>query len=274
MHWTRRKFIRVGVGAFAALGLADSLWAEKYFIETNEFSIGSAEQATASIKVVQVSDLHIQSVNQQLKQLARKLNTLKPDLILITGDAVDSGNNIHLLSRFLRLISFDIKKVAILGNWEYWGQVDLEVLRQVYANNNCDLLINEAKRYAFLDKTILITGVDDFVGGRADISLALKSYQPSDFHIVLNHCPAYSDLIHEVTTGKIPVDFVLSGHTHGGQVTILGYVPFKPIGSGRYLKGWYKHGAQKMYVSKGIGTSILPIRFMARAEIAIFNLMA
>ena len=49
-------------------------------------------------------------------------------------------------------------------------------------------------------------------------------------------------------------------------ITFLGIVPFKPQGSGKYLKGWYKESEPKMYISKGIGTSILPIRFGARAE--------
>ena len=257
----------------ATIGLIDSLWVEKFFIETNEFFLGSSEGVVPGIKVVQVSDLHIQSVNYQLRQLAKRLNILKPDLILITGDAVDKTEKIHVLDGFLRLIDFDIKKVAILGNWEYWGYVNLGVLKQVYESNNCDLLINESKRYTFAKKTISITGVDDYVGGRADIAAALESYQQSDFHIVLNHCPEYSDRIFEFSDKKQPINFILAGHTHGGQVNIFGYVPFTPQGSGRYLKGWYKDSTKKMYVSKGIGTSILPVRFMARAEIAVFNLV-
>ncbi|QKG56274.1 metallophosphoesterase [Hymenobacter sp. BRD128] len=272
MHWTRRKFIKAGLLTMAIIGLIDSVWVEKFFIETNEFFLGSSEGGVSSIKVVQLSDLHIQSVNYQLRQLAKRLNTLKPDLILITGDAVDKTEKLHVLDKFLGLINLDIKKVAILGNWEYWGHVNLEALKQIYNSNNCDLLINESKRYAFNKKTIAITGVDDYVGGRADIAAALESYQQSDFHIVLNHCPEYSDRIFELSGKKQPINFILAGHTHGGQVNIFGYVPFTPQGSGRYLKGWYEDGTKKMYVSKGIGTSILPVRFMARAEIAIFNL--
>ena len=70
----------------------------------------------------------------------------------------------------------------------------------------------------------------------------------------------------------IKADFILSGHTHGGQINLFGYVPFLPKGSGKYLKGWYDEKSPGMYVSKGIGTSIIPARFFARAEIAIFNL--
>lgn len=272
MHWTRRKFIKAGLLTLSALGLADSLWAERFFIETNEFFLGSSKESESSIRVVQLSDLHIQSLNYQLKLLAKRLNILKPDLILLTGDAVDKTENIPVLNSFLRLIDFTIKKVAILGNWEYWGQVNLEALKQVYDSNNCDLLVNESKRYEFAGRTISITGIDDYVGGHANISAALKLYQQRNYHIVLNHCPEYSDTIWAANADSIPIDFILAGHTHGGQVNIFGFVPFKPQGSGRYLKGWYQEGAQKMYVSKGIGTSILPVRFMARAEIAIFNL--
>jgi predicted MPP superfamily phosphohydrolase len=66
------------------------------------------------------------------------------------------------------------------------------------------------------------------------------------------------------------MNVILSGHTHGGQINLFGIIPFKPVGSGRYLKGWYHD--KTMFVSKGIGTSILPARFMARAEMALFHL--
>ena len=128
MPITRRKFIKTGLLITTGVVLADAFWVEKFFIETNEFYLGSATKDTTNIKVVQISDLHLQSVNYQLTQLAHRLNKLQPDLILITGDAIDKAKNISLLNDFLRLIDRDIKKVAILGNWEYWGKVDLSEL--------------------------------------------------------------------------------------------------------------------------------------------------
>ncbi len=272
MTWTRRKFIKTGLFAGAGLILFDSFWAEKFFIETNEFFLGNTDKNKSDIKVVQVSDLHIQSVNYQLKRLAKQLNELKPDLVLITGDAIDKAKNLSILNTFLKLIDTNIKKVAILGNWEYWGQVDLNELKNTYIENNCDLLINESKQYAFRNKTISITGLDDYIGGNADIEIALKNYQKSNYHIVLNHCPQYSDTIVAKASKAISIDFILSGHTHGGQINLFGFVPFKPPGSGIYLKGWYKDDSKNLYVSKGIGTSVFPARFMSRAEVAIFNL--
>jgi predicted MPP superfamily phosphohydrolase len=268
MPWTRRKFITSGILAGLGFSLLDACWLEKYFIETNESFLGKSGKEKFDLKVIQLSDLHLQSVNSQLKRLARKINTIRPDLVLITGDAVDKREHIDVLDQFLTVIDRSIRKVAILGNWEYWGAIDLSALRQLYANHNGELLINQTRQYTFRNKTVSVTGVDDFVGGKADIATAVSEFKTSDYHIILNHCPEYGDVIASTLKNQIPYDVILSGHTHGGQINLFGIVPFKPVGSGRYLKGWYHN--KTMYVSKGIGTSILPMRFMARAEMAVF----
>ena len=271
MTWTRRKFIKAGLFTGVGFILLNSFWLEKYFIETNDFCLGNATDDNFDLKVIQISDLHLQSLNSQLKKLAKNINEQKPDLILITGDSVDNKKNVFVLNQFLSKIDNSIKKFAILGNWEYWGGLDLEDLRMSYAANNCELLINNSRQVTFKNKTISITGIDDYVGGKADIDLALKEFTQSDYHIILNHCPEYGDMIAEKLKGKVAYDFMLSGHTHGGQINLFGFVPFKPQGSGKYLKGWYTD--KNLYVSKGIGTSIFPGRFMAKAEIAVFKML-
>lgn len=271
MTWTRRKFIKTGLAAGFGFMLLDAFWIEKYFIETNSFHLGKASDETYDLKIVQLSDLHLQSLNRQLKQLAKNINALNPDLILITGDSVDTKTKVPVLHQFLSLIRQDIRKFAITGNWEYWGHVDLDELRSTYAANNCELLINNSRQLNIKNKTVSVTGLDDYVGGKADIDVALKEFTLADYHLILNHCPEYSNTIAEKLKSKITYDVILSGHTHGGQINLFGFVPFKPQGSGNYLKGWYQD--VKMYVSKGIGTSIFPVRFMAKAEIAVFKLL-
>lgn len=272
MTFTRRKFIKAGFLLAGGLAVADAFWAEKFFIEVKELFHNNSSKENYRLKIIQISDLHITSLNSQLKTLAKKINRLNPDLICLTGDAVDKQNNLVLLDEFLRLINFEIKKVAILGNWEYWGNIDLQKLDEIYKLHNCDLLINECRQYIFKNSKLSIIGIDDLLGGNADVNKAIKGYQPSDFNLILNHCPAYSDVIGVELEKKLKFDFILSGHTHGGQINFFGYVPFLPQGSGKYLKGWYKDDFKKMYVSKGIGTSILPARFGARAEIGVFYL--
>ena len=272
MSWTRRKFLKSGIYLGLSAILLDSFFLERFFIEVNEFTLNPATKSSSGIKVIQVSDLHLNSLSFYHKTVAKKINLLRPDLIAITGDAIDKQPNINLLNEFLTLIDSGIKKVAILGNWEYWGEIDIDQLQNLYNTHNCDLLINESKQYTFRVKTISVTGVDDFVGGKADIEKAVANFRKSDFHLVLNHCPEYSDIIPVQIDQRIAIDLILSGHTHGGQVNIFGIIPFLPPGSGKFVKGWYKDERKNLYVSKGIGTSLLPIRFGARAEIAVFNL--
>ena len=270
---SRRKFLKTTLLISPLIILSDAFWFEKFFIETKEFFLNGATRDTKNIKLVQISDLHLQKINYPIVQLIKKINELQPDLILITGDAIDKAQNINLLADFLKQIDINIKKVAILGNWEYWGKVNINALEKIYAENNCTLLINQTQKFSFQNKTISITGVDDLLGGKPDIESALKNYSKSDYHIILNHCPKYSDTISQkINLNTTPVDFILSGHTHGGQINFFGFAPFVPPGSANYVRGWYNNIAPRMYVSKGIGTSIFPVRLGARAEIAIFNL--
>lgn len=260
---TRRKFIKRGILALIGLVLLDSIWFEKYVIDWNYFDISKSKKNR--IKIIQISDLHFDELRYFHKTIVRKINSIQPDLVFITGDSVDKTGKTESLNEFLQLIDQSIQKYAITGNWEYWGNVDLQELKSVYSKNNCELLINENRTISIRNREISIIGIDDFVGGNADFGKAVENLKETETTIVLSHCPEHRDIITK-QKGNLNIDLVLSGHTHGGQIIFLGIAPFKPKGSGKYLKGWYTESEPKMYISKGIGTSILPIRFGARAE--------
>ena len=267
MKLNRRKFIKRALIATIGLVFLDSLWLEKYIIEWNYFDISKSDD---KIKIVQITDLHFDQLRYFHKAIAKKINSIKPDLIFITGDSVDDTSKIDSLGEFLNRIDKSILKYAITGNWEYWGHVDLAKLSKVYSDNNCELLINENRTITIRNREISIIGIDDLVGGNADFPKAIDELKHSETNIVLSHCPQHRDIIAR-QKGDLNIDLVLSGHTHGGQITFLGIVPFKPRGSGRYMKGWYEDKEPKMYVSKGVGTSVLPVRFGARAEVVVID---
>lgn len=271
MKISRRKFIIDAFTLLSATFVVNAFWLEKYFIETKEYYLGDASSDTKNLRIVQVSDLHLKSIGHQHTLLAKKINKIKPDLLIFTGDSVDRVSKMQLFDKYLSQFDQNIQKVAILGNREYKRGISIEELKQIYARHNADLLVNESKLYKFGENKISVTGMDDLMEGKPDYPLAMKGYSAADHHIVLTHCPEHRDTIMR-QRGDDPIDFILSGHTHGGQIRVLGYAPYTPEGSGNYISGWYDDQHPPLYVSKGIGTTALPVRFGSRAEIAIFNL--
>lgn len=265
----RRKFIWGGIGIIATTTAIDSLWYEKVFIELNEFFLGNSNSQTDNIKILQISDLHLRSIKPKHLELVKQVNKIKPDLILFTGDVIDRNKSLKNLDKYLAMFDPIIQKTAILGNWECWKVHPLELL-DIYQKHDCELIVNHSFRYEFGNTSISISGMDDLVAGKADFNMAMEFYQKSDYHVIMTHCPHHRDII-QGQMKNIPIDLILAGHTHGGQINILGISPFTPEGSGRYISGWYREELPHMYVSRGIGTSGLPIRFGSRAEITIFN---
>lgn len=246
------------------------LWFEQFFFDIKEYNIGKASSDDYDLKVIQVSDLHIRHINKRLKRIAKFIHQEQPDLILFTGDSFDHKDNMPVFQQFIELLDINIQKFAVLGNWEIISEAQIDELSQIYQANNTQLLINQSTQLIINDKRVSITGIDDYIDGDADIEISVQNYQASDYHIILSHKPGYNDQIYEKLNGHIPYDFILSGHTHGGQINLFGWTPALPKGSGKYVKGWYEK--EKAYVSKGIGVSDLPFRFLSNAEIAVFRL--
>ncbi|MCK0125647.1 metallophosphoesterase [Gelidibacter sp. F2691] len=267
--FTRRRFIKGGILASLGFVLIDAFWFEKYVIDWNYFNITTSGQQP--IKIVQISDLHIDQLRSFHRSIAKERNKLQPDLVVFTGDSVDAPDTMEHLDEFLKLIDHSIQKYALLGHWEYCGNVNLSTLKNTFTQNNCELLVNENRTIRIKNRSLVIIGMDDFVGRNADFGRAIEGMKPAGTTVVLTHCPEHRDVIAK-QEGDLFIDLVLCGHTHGGKITVLSYVPFKPQGSGTYAKGWYQETEPKMYISKGIGTGVLPFRLGARAEVAVFDL--
>ena len=175
--------------------------------------------------------------------MAETVRRLSPGVIAITGDAVERNEKLPVLRAFLRLLPRAAKTYATLGNWEHWGRVDLSALADVYAQAGGQLLVNETARYENGGARLTITGLDDATAGRPDLDRALAEGPAEGTHLLLAHSPAYRDrLRRELAARGRPEAFqyMLSGHTHGGQVDLLGYKPFLPAGTGRYVEGWFR----------------------------------
>lgn len=228
------------------------------------------------IRLVQLSDLHLQEFDSHAEAVARRVNHLGPDVLVITGDAIDRSDRLSVLATFLGALDSRSAKLATLGNWEHWAHIDLAALEDTYARYGCTLLVNRTVTLNAGSTPVVITGLDDSTGGRPDPHAALAGVRDTVNHVVLAHSPAYRDtlsawVMQNAKASQYRIACILAGHTHGGQVNLLGWAPFRPPGSGRYVRGWYRESGLPLYVSRGIGTSIAPIRLGAPPEISVFE---
>jgi predicted MPP superfamily phosphohydrolase len=134
-------------------------------------------------------------------------------------------------------------------------------------------LVNESILYKQGDRNLLITGIDDLVG-KPNLIKSLENINSNPNHLLLAHSPAYRDSFSSdelKLLAEYKPQFMLSGHTHGGQLSFFGFAPFRPPGSGDYVSGWYRTSPISMYISRGLGVSILPMRIGTVPEISYFE---
>ena len=266
---------KVGISALvlgATLFVGYAFLIEPDQIEITEHRIGSALVETRPIRIVQLSDLHLRSIDNRERAVAIAVNRMQPDLLLLTGDVIDHADGLSVLDDFLALLG-PSAKVAVLGNWEHWAEINRRDLRALYeTKHSTKLLVNAAEIYQFGDRTLNVIGLDDFTAGRPDLGL-LHNLPEGIPTIVLQHSPGlFQTSAFKSIAGH--ASLCVAGHTHGGQIALFGRPFWTPRGSGEYTAGSYRHRFCRIYVSRGIGTSILPLRFGARPEIAVFELYA
>lgn len=250
-------------------GLAYAWLLEPDRIEISHHVISDGKRQDRQIRVVQLSDLHLRAFGRRERAVASEVVRLKPDLVVLSGDVIDQPESLGYLDSFLSLMG-ETPKVAVLGNWEYWSDVDFKELRSIYENKHGGrLLVNARADYQYGVRTLRVLGMDDFTAGSPDPDLLEQNHSGS--MILVQHSPGW--FAHPQVTGqKRQYSLCLSGHTHGGQVTLFGLVFWTPRGSGAFTSGLYDLSMCPLYVSRGIGTSILPIRFGSRPEIAVFDI--
>jgi predicted MPP superfamily phosphohydrolase len=259
----RRDFLKlVGLLAGASVGgIAYAKQSSGIEITTKELFVPSLLNP---LRIVAISDVHAPSYfrNNDYLGLINMINNQEPDIFLLGGDTIDYGGEEKLVNVF-SLIRAKIAKLAVLGNWEYIGSLNLRRLRKEYEKAGTQMLVNEKVSFEGLG----IAGLDDFLYGSPDYRLLNdESTKPL---LIMSHCPETFDFMPLVH--KSPV-MIISGHTHGGQIAPFGVVLHTPAGCGPYVKGWYYKRNYSMYVMRGIGTSGIPLRIGSPPEILVLDL--
>lgn len=260
---SRRRLLLGAAAVGATALLTEGFIFQRGRLEVTRPTLGEPGPGRRSLRLAVLADLHLTVLGRFHEELAGALAEEDPDAVLLVGDSVDRPDALPLLRDFLALLP-DRPSFATLGNWEYWGGVDLPALRRTYADAGVRLLVNEG---AELAPGAAIWGVDDPLAGSP--ALPTPGDPPAGDLLLLSHCPFYRD---ELPTGPgHRLAAVLSGHTHGGQLAVGGWAPVLPPGSGGYVAGWYREGGVPLYVTRGVGTSVIPFRLGSVPELTLLE---
>ncbi len=154
---------------------------------------------------------------------------------------------------------------AVLGNHDHW--TDAALITDLFRAEGITVLINEGMRFEQNGEAFWLAGVDDTMVGLEDLSLALAGARRDEMKLLLAHNPIILR-----RAARASVDLVLSGHTHGGQVAIRGERNASGRPRRRLLKGLGRQGNTQIYVNRGLGTVVLPIRYGCPPEISLLEL--
>jgi uncharacterized protein len=246
-----------------------------FSIEETQFSLLSSKLPSSyeGFKIVQISDLHNENFGNKQDLLIDKVASQKPDLIVITGDLIDSSH--PDLEHVMTLIN-GIKNLApiyfVSGNHESWvNQALYESLKLNLRNAGVFILENEVITFKNRsNESIKILGLNESSAPSYALDLMSSQVESSDFTLLLAHHPENFELY--VSYG---IDLVFSGHAHGGQIRLplMGGIIAPDQGLfPKYTQGLWVKDKTTMVISRGLGNSIVPVRFFNGPELITLTL--
>lgn len=264
--WTKQAVL---VHILAVIGVICFLYGyfiEPYWIEVKFVPIQTDKLKDVSFRIVQISDLHCDKKVRNEKTIVEIINKLEPDIIVFTGDAVNTPFALPMFKDTMKNLKASMAKFAVYGNFEIqrWGELDY------YSGTGFELLDADTIVLTKNYETLSISGLN--CGNRRAAGEVLQGLSAGRYNVFLYH---YSDLVEEME--DFNVDLYLCGHTHGGQVALPFYgalITLSKFGK-KYEAGMYTVGKTTLYVNRGIGLGIGPapqVRFLARPEITVFDI--
>ena len=240
------------------------LFVWSYFIEPNLLVVTKYKVPNLDgKKIVFVSDFHIARRDKnRLKRIVKLINKQNPDLVISGGDYIkghDGKTTLPIETQVKELEKIKAPIISVLGNHDGW--YDKYRVKSALENHGIKVLSNSNTKV----DNLYISGVEDMQTGNPNIKTALEN--TTSPRILVSHTP---DVYYDV---KDSVDLILAGHVHGGQIKIpfIGPLIVPSKYGTKFACGKFKDTQNTMIVSKGLGTSILSLRFNAIPEIVVIE---
>jgi predicted MPP superfamily phosphohydrolase len=241
--------------------------AETLTVERVTIRLSRLPKNLDGFRLVHLSDIH-HSPFTDIEHISRAVeisNRLKPDMFVLTGDFVSHETEyIAPVAKVLGKLESEFGSFACLGNHDHW--TDAKLVSDLLHGENIKVLNNEGFRFQAREASFWLCGVDDYMVGKTDLRAALRGAFPDEMKMLLAHNPKIL-----YRAARASVDLMLSGHTHGGQIKLRD--EDKKILPRRKLKnGLYRRKTTQIYITRGIGTVVLPIRYGCPPEISLIEL--
>lgn len=218
-------------------------------------------------RIVHLSDIHHSPFTHLdfIKRAVEIGNELKPDMFALTGDFVShEPEYIQPAAKALSELESEFGSFACLGNHDHW--TDAAQVASRLREENIKVLTNEGFRFTARDASLWLCGVDDYMAGTVDLRAALRGSFPDEMKLLLAHNPKML-----YRAARASIDLMLSGHTHGGQIRLRDEEK-KILPRRKFASGLYRRKDTQAYITRGIGTVVLPVRFGCPPEISLLEL--
>lgn len=269
----RRTFLKLSVssGAVALVG-GYTVFIERNIVQINQYNIYLPDlpKSFNGFSIAHLTDIHYGFLVSEsfVENIVNKTNRLKTDLIVCTGDYVhkrDSTKEIDSVWPILTKLKARYGVYSVLGNHDHWANTE----RSLYwLNRSGQNLRHQSKSIQKGKEHIVLGGAGDLWEDSLGIDKAFLNSKDSACKILLSHNPDSIDRKFDSH-----VSLVLSGHTHGGQVRVPFYgAPILPVQNKKYSSGIIATPRTQLFISRGLGWSIYPIRFNCYPEIAVIKL--
>lgn len=256
------------------------LWANEA-VQLNTVTVVCTDlpESFSGYKVAQISDLHNAEIGKDNKKLLKILEKARPDIIVYTGDIIDSyRTDVDTAVAFTKKAAEIAPIYFVPGNHESRLPEDYGRLLAEFERIGVTVLENSREKIEINGEHIYIAGVLDPAFEKTDASRYAEimrgyldtAYTDEGFCLLLAHRPELFEVYCEYS-----VDLVLSGHAHGGQIRLPFIGAFYVPGQGlfpEYTEGLHTDGSTNMVISRGIGNSSVPIRFNNRPEVVLIEL--
>lgn len=236
-------------------------------LERLQVTLARLPKRLDGFKIIHLSDIHHSPFTsfEHIERTVKIANRLRPDMFVLTGDYVShEAAYIHPVAKLLGGLKAEFGTHACLGNHDHW--TDPDEIVSAFTDSGINMLVNQGFRFEARGASFWLAGVDDHMVGKTDLPSAMRGSYPDEMKLLLAHNP----IIFRKAV-RAGIDLTLSGHTHGGQIRVRD-AEKRLIRRRKLSNGLHARKDSQIYITRGIGTVVLPVRYQCPPEITLLEL--